>query len=68
MVGESSKHFPGIHVYKWKEIQLDLETYWPQYFNIRRRKEGVQVRKGKENDTPGTSTIDCIMAFEKFKD
>ena len=55
-------------MYKWREIQLDLETYWPQYFNIRRRKEGVQVRKGKENDTPGTSTIDCIMAFEKFKD
>jgi len=38
MVGESSKMFPGIHTFKWGEIQLDLTTYWPQYFNIRRRK------------------------------
>jgi hypothetical protein len=63
MIAESSKMFPGIHVFKWSEIQLDLETYWPRFFNIRRRKEGVQTRKGKEDDIPGTSTIDCIMAF-----
>ena len=68
MVGESSKHFPAIHSFKWSDIQTDLTTYWPQYFNIRRRKEGVQMRQGKENDQASTSTIDCIMAFEKFKD
>jgi len=68
MVGESSKNFPGMHVFKWSEIQLDLETYWPNFYNIRRRKEGVQTRKGKENDAPGNATIDCIMAFEKIKD
>jgi hypothetical protein len=47
MIGESSKMFPCMHVVKWSEIQLDLETYWPKFFNIRRRNEGVQFFKGK---------------------
>jgi len=47
MVGESSKMFPGMHVFKWSEIQLDLSTFWPKYFNIRRRKEGIKIREGK---------------------
>ena len=28
-----------MHVVKWSDIQLDLTTNWPKYFNIRRRKE-----------------------------
>jgi hypothetical protein len=68
MIGESSKMFPCMHVVKWSEIQLDLETYWPKFFNIRRRGEGIQFFKGKENEKSRGETIDCIMAFEKIKD
>ena len=68
MVGESSKNFAPMHVFKWSEIELDLNTFWPELYNIRRRKEGVKMRQGKENEKPATTTIDCIMAFEKLKD
>ena len=59
--------FPCLHSFKWSEIQLDLTTYRPKKFNIRRRHEGVTV-VGKENAESKTSTINCIMAFEKLKD
>ena len=68
MVGESSKMFPCLHSFKWSEIQLDLTTYWPKKYNIRRRNEGVTIAKGKEDAESKTSTINCIMAFEKLKD
>lgn len=68
LVGESSKMFPCLHSFDWKDVQTDLTTYWPRKFNIRRPNEGITLAKGKEDAEPKTSTINCIMAFEKLRD
>jgi hypothetical protein len=38
LVGESSRMFSCIHSFNWCDIQLDLSTYWPKRYNIRRAK------------------------------
>lgn len=55
--------FPCMHSFNWADIQLDLTTYLPKRYNIRRPKEGVTTAKGQENAKPNTNTINCIMAF-----
>lgn len=47
LVGQSSKMFPCVHSFNWSDIQLDLTTYPPKKFNIRRPKEGVVTGKAK---------------------
>lgn len=39
--------FPCLHSFDWSDIQLDLTTYPPNKYNIRRPKEGVTVGKSK---------------------
>jgi hypothetical protein len=46
---------------------MDLTTYFPNTYNIRRKQHGARQYKESEIGKFG-KTINCIMAFEKLKD
>ena len=35
------------HVKKWKDIYTDINCAYPQFFNIRKEEEGIQVKTEK---------------------
>lgn len=45
LIGEPSKCFPIFHTANWKEVQMDLTTYFPNTYNIRRKQHGVRKYK-----------------------
>ena len=35
---------PSFCIKRWSDVQKDLETVWPEFFDIKEVKQGVQVR------------------------
>ena len=44
MTNGTGKYDHSFIIKKWKDIVKDLETCWPNYFDIKRVKDGVQRR------------------------
>ncbi|RUS75066.1 hypothetical protein EGW08_017172, partial [Elysia chlorotica] len=62
LIGETSKMFPAIHCKKWEDICTDLNTEFPEYYDIRREWKGVRRRKSGKSTS---GNLHCIMAFQK---
>jgi uncharacterized FAD-dependent dehydrogenase len=44
IIGEISKCYPSFHTKKWTDIVTDLNTQFPEFFNIRKNELGVQMK------------------------
>jgi hypothetical protein len=41
IIGEVSKCYPSFHTKRWSEIVTDLNTGYPDFFNIRKSELGI---------------------------
>jgi hypothetical protein len=44
IIGEVSKCYPSFHTKRWTDIVMDLNTGYPDFFNIRKSELGVQKK------------------------
>jgi hypothetical protein len=66
-LGEVSKMSGGLMMKKWKDIVLDINCQFPEFFNIRKIDKGVQIKKGrefKEGKFLG-GNLHCIIEFSR---
>jgi hypothetical protein len=63
-IGEVSrgKH-ACMHVKKWRDIDTDIQTQFPSFFNIRQSEKGVQNRGEKCKRVGGN--LHCLLCFRK---
>lgn len=69
IIGEVSKCYPCFHVKSWREIYVDINCAFPEFFNIRKSDEGVQI-KTSASFTTGKSfggNLHCLIEFERTK-
>lgn len=67
ILGEVSKCYPGLLMKKWKDVVIDLNCQFPEYFNIRKSELGIQKKSGK-NFNEGKylgGNLHCIIEFSK---
>jgi hypothetical protein len=62
-IGEVSrgKH-SCLHAKKWRDIEVDIQTQFPDFFNIRQSEKGVQTRE-KSKRVGGN--LHCLLCFRK---
>lgn len=51
IIGEPSPSFPSFHVKLWKNIDMELRLGFPEFYDIRREHEGVQLKTEKKKVT-----------------
>ena len=70
IIGEVSKCYPTFHVKAWRDIVTDLNTKFPQFFNLRKSELGIQ-EKTTPSFQPGGSkaggNLHCILEFSAEK-
>jgi hypothetical protein len=69
IVGEISFRFPVFHVFKWEDIQTDLNQQYPKFYDIRRVEQGIQEKPKADQVKKkiGTNTH-CIIEFSSYTD
>lgn len=67
IIGEISKTSPVFHVKKWRDISLDINCQFPEYFNIRKNNLGIQNKKGNSfiKGKYAGGNLHCLIEFEK---
>lgn len=43
-VAETSRKYPGLHCFKWEDVERDLTTRSPDFLNIRKLDKGIQTK------------------------
>jgi hypothetical protein len=68
IIGEISKCYPVFHTKKWSDIITDLNTGYPEFFNIRKSELGVQRKEAEvfqEGGKKHGGNLHCIIEFER---
>lgn len=66
IIGEVSKCYPTFHVKKWADITTDIESGFPQFFNIRKCELGVQEKTTPsfvEGGSKAGGNLHCLIEF-----
>ncbi|GFS10453.1 basic immunoglobulin-like variable motif-containing protein [Elysia marginata] len=62
LIGETSRKFPALHCKNWKDICTDLNSKFPEFYDIRREWNGVRRKKSNKSLS---ENLHCIMVFQK---
>ena len=57
------KNEPSFSIKRWSDVQKDLETVWPEYFDIKEPKQGARLRPDvtEANKEEKRGTSNCIV-------
>jgi hypothetical protein len=68
LIADTSKKYQSIHCVKWADIEKDLNTKSPEYFNIRQPELGYQIKKLKNKDLnpDNERNLHCIIQFKRL--
>ena len=67
IIGEVSKCYPPMHVFKWRDILLDLNQAFPKFLNIRKLDLGIQEKTSQcfKTGSKAGGNLHCIIEFER---
>lgn len=66
-IGETSSGQPCIHFKRWSDIVLDINSGFPQFYDIRRQEKGVQTKEQPAyvSGAKAGTNLHCLIMLEK---